>query len=48
MQHKDTHRQTGATPMSTALLFALGHDLRSPLAAIRAATDALRESQQRL
>jgi two-component system sensor histidine kinase KdpD len=34
--------------MSAALLCALGHDLRNPLASIKAAAGALRELQLRL
>lgn len=44
----EARRRADATPMTTALLSALGHDLRNPLASIKAAAGVLRDSQLRL
>jgi two-component system sensor histidine kinase KdpD len=44
----DARRRAEASPMTTALLRALGHDLRNPLASIKAIAGVLRDMQLRL
>ena len=47
-QTTDAERRANATELRTALLSAVGHDLRTPLTSIRAAVDCLREPQLQL
>ena len=44
----ETRRRADATELRTALLSAVGHDLRTPLASIKAAAGSLRDPQLRL
>ncbi len=47
-QALEAQRQASRTELRTALLSAVGHDLRTPLTSIRAAVDALRDPELRL
>ncbi|MFC0435403.1 sensor histidine kinase KdpD [Kutzneria buriramensis] len=47
-QTTEAERRANATELRTALLSAVGHDLRTPLTSIRAAIDGLREPQLHL
>jgi len=47
-QALEAQRQASRTELRTALLSAVGHDLRTPLTSIRAAVDSLRDPELRL
>jgi two-component system sensor histidine kinase KdpD len=47
-QAEDSRRRADATEMRSALLSAVGHDLRSPLTSIKAAASSLRDPNLRL
>ncbi|QUQ64398.1 sensor histidine kinase [Kutzneria sp. CA-103260] len=47
-QTTEAERRANATELRTALLSAVGHDLRTPLTSIKAAIDGLREPQLQL